>query len=134
MGQVFEPHQLTGMCVGRVRGQSAWAEYVGRVRWQSTLAEYVGRVRWQSGGARRLDPPYNDYNCDATTKPQSFFHLLTEQVSFLARGFEVEHQVFDIETKLRKGILNDLQGSTTAMNRIDDTLKSNFQFIFLRVR
>ena len=52
----------------------------------------------------------------------SVFKLLFEFVAFLTRHFQVEHQVLDVESQLRQGLLDQRENPATAANRIDDAL------------
>ena len=56
------------------------------------------------------------------------FELLLEFVSFLTGDFEVEHQVFDVESQLRKRLLHERQDAASATHRIKDTMVRQLHF------
>jgi hypothetical protein len=60
-----------------------------------------------------------------------FIELGFEFIPLLAGHVEVEHQVFDVETQLREGILNENQEAAPAMDAVDDLRICGFEGVRL---
>lgn len=54
--------------------------------------------------------------------------LLFQFITFFASRFQVEHQVFDVQSQLRERFLNEHKDTVSASNRLNDLLKCGIQF------
>ncbi len=55
------------------------------------------------------------------------FKLAVVVVAFSSGGFQVEHQVFEVQPQLAQRVLNQAQYSATAVRAFHDTLKDRRQ-------
>ncbi len=60
-----------------------------------------------------------------------FSELLLIGIAFATSRFEIEYEVFHIQSQLSQGFLNELQNLTTAIGAIGDLLKSRQQRVAL---
>lgn len=97
------------------------------------------RLGWPNSREFNSKPPLGDvvsYNtavrialsCADSYSPRFLIaQLLAEFIPFLTSDFQVEHQVLDVQSQLRQGLLHQPENSPTATDGIDDFDVSVFE-------